>query len=151
MAGLSYILSREALKRFIKNEITSKNCTIADPINEDLNMGICLKDEVVHINTLDEFERHRAFPAGVQAMMEINRAYEYWIFDFTYYPIKMKLDCCSDTYIGQHYCYVDEQYLLKYLIYNVSVLLNNKYNHPPELPKKKPLQKILLDSMDANF
>ncbi len=148
---MSYILSREALKRFIKNKIISENCTTTDPVNEDLNLGICLKDDVVQINTLDEFRRHRYFPIGVETMVETQRDYKYWIWDYTFYPMKWKLDCCSDTYIGQHYIYVPEQYLLKYLIYNATVFLNNKYNRPLKLPKKKPLQRILLDSMDVEI
>jgi hypothetical protein len=151
MAGVSYILSREALKRFIKNKFISKNCITTDPVNEDLNMGICLKDDVIQVNTLDEFKRHRIFPVGVESMLATVRSSKYWIWDYTFYPLKWKFDCCSDTYIGQHYVSVYDQYLLNYLIYNVTVLLNNKYNHPPELPKKKSLQKILLDSIDVQF
>jgi hypothetical protein len=148
MAGFSYVFTREALIRLIRNKIVLDNCYIADRVNEDLNFGICMKDEVLQVNTLDEFKRHRIFPVGIDSMMELQRDKNYWIWPYTYYPMNWKYDCCSTTLIGDHYITIQEQYLLRHLVYNVTVLLNNKYNHPPKLPKQKPFLKTLLDSMD---
>jgi hypothetical protein len=149
MAGFSYVFTREALKRLIRNKIVLDNCYIADRVNEDLNFGICMKDEVLQVNTLDEFKRHRIFPVGIDSMLSLGkRENSYWIWPYTYYPVNRKYDCCSNTLVGYHYVNVEEQYLYRYLVYNVTVLLNNKYNHPPKLPKQKPFLKTLLDSID---
>ncbi len=148
MAGFSYAITREALKRLIRYKIICDRYYVANRANEDLNFGICLKDELLQINTLDEHKRHRIFPAGVGAMLAIERHKSHWIWPHTYYPVKWKFDCCSSTLIGDHLVSIEEQYLYRHLIYNVTVLLNNKYQHPAELPKQKPFVNTLLASMD---
>ncbi len=80
---------------------------------EDLNLGICLKDEVLQVNTLDEFKRQRILLVGIDTMLEAERNKKHWIWSYTYYPVKWKYDCCSSTLIGDHYISIEEQYLLR--------------------------------------
>jgi glycoprotein-N-acetylgalactosamine 3-beta-galactosyltransferase len=149
---MSYVLTREALKRLVKRTIIYGTCEVTDQVNEDFNVGDCLKNEALQINTLDEFKRYRFFPVPIGDFISAERRDpKYWLWSYNYYPVKWKLDCCSNTFIGEHNATIEYQYLLRYLIYNSIIFLNNKYNRVTELPKKKTFQEMLIESFDIEL
>lgn len=144
---MSYVLTGEAMKRLV-SILINEECDATDPINEDLNVGYCLQNDVLQIDTRDEFKAHRFFPIFISQVIGYDEIPDYWFWEYNYYDTKWNFECCSETFIGAHYSDIEYQYLLKFLIHNMTVFLNNKYDKVLELPKKKSLVDMLLESIE---
>ncbi|CAO1369060.1 unnamed protein product [Diamesa hyperborea] len=121
MAGGGYILSKKALSKFNEKILPNKNmCRQNAKGSEDLEMGRCLENTAIFVDTRDDLNQMRFFPISVEEHMEPERLPDYWYFDYLYYNVTQgSMDCCSDTVAGLHYIDPIEMYMLDYLIYDV--------------------------------
>lgn len=144
MAGMAYILSKEALKRF-HNQLMGQKCRSDGDGAEDLEMGNCLVNNTVQVDTRDELEGHRFFPVSPNDALD-PFGMQYWYQKNQFYKINIGLSCCSDTPIGFHYVDISHMYLMEYLFYRVQpfgISRNISYILPEKLEMKDILQASL--------
>ncbi|KAK2719739.1 glycoprotein-N-acetylgalactosamine 3-beta-galactosyltransferase 1-like isoform X2 [Artemia franciscana] len=121
--GAGYILSKEAVKRFVT--ISLKNITICKADDhtgaEDAELGKCLKNVGVSAkDSRDEYGRDRFFPFHPSHHVTPgNMSKDYWYWNSQYYKSKQGEGCCSDTAISFHYVSPNDLYVLNYLVYGV--------------------------------
>lgn len=121
--GAGYVLSKEALRRFIEEGLS--NASLCQPGNvgdEDVEMGRCLTNVGVRFgDTFDREGRYLFTPVYVNQMLipgvmdEVN-----WYMQMMQKPSLQGLRCCSDNLISTHYVLPHQLYLLEYLIYHVT-------------------------------
>jgi glycoprotein-N-acetylgalactosamine 3-beta-galactosyltransferase len=148
MAGMSYILSKEALKRF-HYQLMGKKCRNDEGGAEDLEMGKCLENSTIQVDTRDEKDGHRFFPVSPSDAMDPFGT-PYWYQKNQFYKINIGLNCCSETAIGFHYVDISHMYLMEYLFYKVhpfGISRNISYT----LPEKIGMQEILQSSLGIHL
>eukprot|EP00096_Caligus_rogercresseyi_P009948 TRINITY_DN3492_c0_g1_i1.p1 TRINITY_DN3492_c0_g1~~TRINITY_DN3492_c0_g1_i1.p1 ORF type:complete len:352 (-),score=80.83 TRINITY_DN3492_c0_g1_i1:461-1516(-) len=122
--GAGYVLSREALDRFVNRGLTNTTeglCRRDGGGDEDVEMGKCLdKLEVKPGDSRDSFGRGRFFPFVPETHI-IPGAIEAsnWFNSYAYYETKNGPECCSDSAISFHYVPPNLMYVLEYLIYHL--------------------------------
>ncbi|XP_055923159.1 glycoprotein-N-acetylgalactosamine 3-beta-galactosyltransferase 1-like [Eupeodes corollae] len=118
--GAGYVLSREALRRFVELAYPNKTiCRQNHGGSEDMEMGYCLQNVgVVAGDSRDEDKRGRFFPSGPQSHI-IARDKSHWYWRYIFYATDDGLNCCSDHAISFHYIHPDTFYMLDYLIYKL--------------------------------
>uniref|UniRef100_A0A336LXY8 Glycoprotein-N-acetylgalactosamine 3-beta-galactosyltransferase 1 n=1 Tax=Culicoides sonorensis TaxID=179676 RepID=A0A336LXY8_CULSO len=143
--GAGYVLSKEALRRFIEQALPDPaKCRHSNDGAEDVNMGKCMMSVGVKFgDTRDAQKKNRFLP-----MAPIDHLFpkitDEWYFKLSRYPAKKGLGCCSDYAISFHYVYPNMLYVLEYLIYHL-----RPYGITPNLP---PLgKKLSLDDMEKCF
>ena len=108
----------------------------------------------IFVDTRDEQNQMRFFPASVREHLSPEKPTDYWYFNYLYYNVTQgSLDCCSDTVAGLHYINPREMYLLDYLIYHVNPfgLVQPEDKIPPKLPLKEILRRSNEISSSPNF
>lgn len=122
--GAGYVLSKEALRRFIEDSLPYKDkCRQDNGGDEDVEMGKCLNNvEVKAIDTRDSYGRGRFFPMIpehhiIPKLKKLEKNTWYW--KMAYHETKDGLDCCSDYAISFHYVPPNMMYVLEYLIYHL--------------------------------
>lgn len=121
--GAGYVLSREALRRFV--EIGLKKPDVAckardDTGDEDAEMGKCLDAlDVKAGDSLDEQKRSKFFPFPLEQHLTHKRDLKWWYWKFTMDDEKPGFDCCSDFAISFHYITPNQMYLYDFLIYHL--------------------------------
>ncbi|XP_072394483.1 glycoprotein-N-acetylgalactosamine 3-beta-galactosyltransferase 1-like [Diabrotica undecimpunctata] len=138
--GAGYVLSKEALKRFIEVGLTnSTGCSHANGGSEDVEMGKCM--EAVNVkagDSRDSLGRGRFFPFVPEHHLipgHVSRSFWYW--DYIYYEAKQGMDCCSDNAVSFHYVSPNQMYVLEYLIYHLRPYgISFHVEMPPELTEK---------------
>ncbi|XP_013102271.1 glycoprotein-N-acetylgalactosamine 3-beta-galactosyltransferase 1 [Stomoxys calcitrans] len=140
--GAGYVLSKEALKRFV--ELGYSNKTICHPGkggSEDKEMGKCLQNVgVVAGDSRDDQHRGRFFPSGPNGHLK-PKPKSNWYWRYIYYATEDGLNCCSDYAISFHYIHPDQMYVMDYLIYTLrpfGILPNSL-----QLPPKKDMNELL--------
>lgn len=148
MAGLGYILSKETLKR-LYNQLMENNCRTDGGGAEDLEVGLCLRNNTIQVDTRDEYHKHTYYPTSPQDALD-PFGKPYWYQQNQFYKVDQGLNCCSDMPIGFHYISIEKMYLMDYLFYKVHpVGISRKYDE--KLPEKLSFSKILLDSLDVRL
>lgn len=140
--GAGYVLSKEALRRFATNALNDlRLCADRSPEAEDVEMGLCMTSiNITFGDTRDQYGRGRFFPFSVEKNVVPGFITEnLWYWNYTYYPIKTGVDCCSDTAITFHYVTPNQMYVLDYLIYRLKPYgiqrkIISDPLHPPLLP-----------------
>lgn len=142
MSGMLYILSAEALQRF-HTQIKQNRCSTSDEGDEDLEVGRCLSNQAIAVDTRDD-DLQTLFPVQPEFALSPWGG-KIWYQKNQFYPIKTGVNCCSSNPIAFHKINSTHKYFLNYLFYRV---------HPFGLPQKdeklpdaEKLEKTLLRSM----
>ncbi|XP_050711672.1 glycoprotein-N-acetylgalactosamine 3-beta-galactosyltransferase 1-like [Eriocheir sinensis] len=126
--GGGYVLSREALRRFVTRALPivdqTKCATKSLKGAEDLQLGKCLESVgVVAGDSLDEVGRSRFFSHSPLSLFfhqpVINRLHWYW--RYIWHPHAVGPDCCSRHVISFHDIDPRMMWVLETLLYRVSV------------------------------
>ncbi|XP_015033577.2 glycoprotein-N-acetylgalactosamine 3-beta-galactosyltransferase 1 isoform X2 [Drosophila willistoni] len=148
--GDDYVLSREALRRFVKEGIpNSEKCLPATVVNEAIEIGRCLKYlNVIAGDSRDSKGLDRMVPCVAPKFLSLVR------FDKKYwngtYPSSTETcpTCCSDLAISWHLVHFHHMYVLNYLIYNLKAYGLVKSLDP--LNAKLDVGKVLPASIHKN-
>ncbi|XP_055620901.1 glycoprotein-N-acetylgalactosamine 3-beta-galactosyltransferase 1-like isoform X2 [Toxorhynchites rutilus septentrionalis] len=143
--GAGYVLSREALKRFIEQALDdSAHCSTAYE-TEDLEMGKCMESvNVTAGDSRDFFGRKRFLPMEPVFHLTSNPAEDpnFWYNYYSFYEPFYGENCCSDLAISFHYVGGQQMYAMDYMIYGLHPY-GIRYNNP-ELPPKKNWEEAMI-------
>jgi len=121
--GAGYVLSKEAVRRFVKkgmHDRTGEICRTSDNAgDEDVEMGKCLENLGVEAgDSRDSTGRGRFFPFVPEDHLTPNAAPD-WYHNYNFYPLEEGMGCCSDSAISFHYVSPNQMYVMEYLIYHL--------------------------------
>lgn len=141
LGGPGYVLSREALKRFVTQAIPHKEmCQQRDRACEDLEIGKCMHNVgVYHGDARDRSYRERFLPFSPDA--HLFPKFSEWYKRRVHYRLDGGLDCCSNTTISFHAITPYRMYLLEYFIFNLKVYgVHHRYE---PMPQKKEFTDVV--------
>ncbi|XP_071962036.1 glycoprotein-N-acetylgalactosamine 3-beta-galactosyltransferase 1-like [Antedon mediterranea] len=118
--GAGYVLSKEALDRFVNKALPNGDkCSASGSGAEDVELGKCLQNVgVVAGDSRDSLNRTRFLPFGLEYFLG-SMPKNFWYWSYQKYPLKVGRECCSDYIITFHYVNPKEMYLLEFYIYKI--------------------------------
>ncbi|KAH8378273.1 hypothetical protein KR093_010483, partial [Drosophila rubida] len=145
--GASYVLSREALRRFMKQAYGSNTiCPEARKMGiEDFYMGICLQNVGVHLvdstRAMTYDDKPKFFPLDIENYLyNGNETIPTWLREMSVSEVDTGINCCSNYSIAFHYTKPERMYLYEFLVYRLRVF-GRKYVE--QLPKRWTFSEIL--------
>ncbi|KAM9340575.1 glycoprotein-N-acetylgalactosamine 3-beta-galactosyltransferase 1 [Symphorus nematophorus] len=129
--GAGYVLSKEAVRRFVKGFSTGE-CTHFSSI-EDMALGHCMekmKVEPADSRDMKGRQTFHPYPPDYYLLRQSPRPPP-WYLVYEYHPAVEGPGCCSDFIVSFHYIYAVEQYVLEYLTYHLRPY-GYKYRFNPE-------------------
>ncbi|ALC39815.1 CG3119 [Drosophila busckii] len=137
--GASYVLSREALRRFMSQAYgNSKLCPAPKTMGiEDFYMGICLQNVGVRLidsqRALPQLdERPKFMPINVaNYLYNGNISIPDWLRAMSLNEIETGYNCCSNYSIAFHYTKPELMYLYEFFLYHLRVYGRKYAEEPP--------------------
>ncbi|XP_033111106.1 glycoprotein-N-acetylgalactosamine 3-beta-galactosyltransferase 1-like [Anneissia japonica] len=120
--GAGYVLSKEALKRFVSVMDDREVCTVnVKKRSEDFEMGRCLKNVgVIAGDSRDNLNRTRFFPFQLELLLNKGSLpKDMWYWKYVIYKPTEGEECCSDYLISIHYVDPKAMHYLEFLVYNL--------------------------------
>ncbi|XP_005170092.1 glycoprotein-N-acetylgalactosamine 3-beta-galactosyltransferase 1 isoform X1 [Danio rerio] len=117
--GAGYVLSKEALRRFVKG-FADGLCTHTTEL-EDVGMGQCMEKMKVEMgDSRDVFGRQvfHPYPPGNYLVRQLRRQRPWYLIYDHYTPVEGP-GCCSDFAISFHYINAVEMHTLEYYTYHL--------------------------------
>ncbi|CAL4071959.1 unnamed protein product, partial [Meganyctiphanes norvegica] len=148
--GAGYVLSREALRRFVEEALPNpKKCRQDSGGAEDVEIGKCMQNVgVVAGDSRDSLGRGRFFPfVPEHHLVPGHIGPKNWYWEWIYYPSKVGLDCCSDTAVSFHYVPPNKMYELEYFLYHLRPygIQHSDPFPPPLAPDRNSIPQEVLD------
>ncbi|KAH8410015.1 hypothetical protein KR009_004221, partial [Drosophila setifemur] len=141
--GASYVLSREALNRFMTQSYGSEvACPPPKRMGvEDFYMGICLQNVGVHlvdsIQALDGDIKPKFMPLDLEAhLSDSNSSIPEWLRLMSVAGVETGLRCCSNYSVAFHYASRNRMLLYEFLLYHLKVIGRFQMS---EMPKRYQL------------
>ncbi len=124
--GSGYVLSREALRRFVTVGLADPNhelCRGDDGGAEDVEMGVCLQNlNVTGGDSRDENGKPRFMALSPESIIVPgSKDPEHWYWKTQFYPAEDGENCCSETTIAFHYVSPHLMYVLDFFTYKLRV------------------------------
>ncbi|CAJ1084147.1 glycoprotein-N-acetylgalactosamine 3-beta-galactosyltransferase 1 [Xyrichtys novacula] len=137
--GAGYVISKEALRRFVKGFETGE-CTHFSSI-EDMALGKCMetmKVEAADTRDIKGRERFNPYPPELLMTRQLTRSRP-WFLSYDTYETQAGPNCCSDFVVSFHYIKPEQLYVLHYLTYHLRAY-GYKYRFNPDEQNPKKLQ-----------